>query len=136
MSSVYCGGGKFSPTVWAHALPFPPSINNYHRAIMRGRYPRQIISRDGRAFQNACYALLRKAPRLVGCRYAVELELTAPDRRKRDLDNRVKPVLDALVKAKIVEDDSLFDCVTITRGEIARPGGVTVRIASLTEVSE
>lgn len=136
MSSVYCGYGQFAPTDWEHTLPFPPSINSYHRAIMRGRYPRQIISREGRAFQSACYALLQKAPRLAEGRYAVELKLTPPDRRRRDLDNRVKPVLDALVKAKIVEDDSLFDCVTITRGEIRRPGGITVRIAKLTEVSE
>ena len=39
---------------------------------------------------------------------AVTLVVTWPDRRKRDIDGPVKPVLDALVKAEILKDDSLI----------------------------
>lgn len=41
-------------------------------------------------------------------KYPVEVEIlvSAPDNRKRDLDNLAKVVLDSLVNARVLEDDS------------------------------
>lgn len=43
---------------------------------------------------------------LVGKRFRVEMEIWNKDRRKHDLDNQVSTVLDALVKAEVLSDDS------------------------------
>ena len=43
---------------------------------------------------------------LVGKRFRVEMEIWNKDRRKHDLDNQVSTVLDALVKAEVLPDDS------------------------------
>ena len=131
--SLFVGEGEFAPVVWQHPLPLPPSINHYYRSIFKGKFPQQIISKQGRAFRKRCMELLEGEEPLGEGRYAVEMRLHAPDRRKRDLDNRVKPTLDALVHAGIIPDDERFDRVTIERGEVHRPGMILVHIARLEE---
>ena len=42
------------------------------------------------------------------CELHVELFIGVPDKRKRDLDNRIKPCLDLLQASGILEDDSLI----------------------------
>ncbi|MBN2583678.1 MAG: RusA family crossover junction endodeoxyribonuclease [Planctomycetes bacterium] len=98
-------------------LPYPPSINHYWRRVG----PRTLISREGRTFRTNVCALLggggpRKPP--AGGRIALCMDAFPPDRRRRDLDNIQKPVLDALEHAGVYEDDSLIDLL-ITRRRIA-----------------
>jgi crossover junction endodeoxyribonuclease RusA len=52
------------------------------------------------------------------------LEITAhpPDRRRRDLDNLAKPVIDALKKAGIMEDDAQVKELFLSWGP-PKPGG-------------
>jgi len=54
-----------------------------------------------------------------------------PDRRRRDLDNLQKPLLDALEKAGIYEDDSLIDLLVTRRMAICPSGRIVVRIQEL-----
>jgi crossover junction endodeoxyribonuclease RusA len=56
----------------------------------------------------------------------VEIEAWPPDKRKRDLDNILKSLLDALTYAGIWEDDSQIDDLRIYRATIG--GMVKVRI--------
>ena len=89
-------------------LPYPPSVNHYWRRVG----PRTLISREGRTFRTNVCALLargggngpRKPP--SGGRIALAMDAFPPDRRRRDLDNLQKPVLDALEHAGVYEDDS------------------------------
>jgi crossover junction endodeoxyribonuclease RusA len=74
-------------------LPYPPSVNHYYRRVG----PRTLISREGRRFREKVTALLAKAG--VGPfngPLRVEIEIYPPDRRRRDLDNTQKSLLDAL----------------------------------------
>ena len=48
--------------------------------------------------------------------------------RRRDLDNIQKALLDALVHADVIEDDSLIDALSIQRHEAKEEGEVIVRI--------
>ncbi|OYW94649.1 MAG: hypothetical protein B7Z13_04050 [Caulobacterales bacterium 32-67-6] len=52
----------------------------------------------------------------------VAILASPPDARRRDLDNLFKSVLDSLVHAAVIEDDSLIDALSIVRGD-RRVGG-------------
>ena len=111
-------------------LPWAPSINHYWRRVG----PRTIISREGRRFQEAVYSLLggdvpRKPP--AGGRIALMMDAFPPDRRRRDLDNLQKPLLDALEHAGIYEDDSQIDLLVTRRMAICPSGRIVVRIENL-----
>jgi crossover junction endodeoxyribonuclease RusA len=50
---------------------------------------------------------------------------------KSDLDNRVKPLLDALTAAEVWQDDSLIDELHIVRAPVKAPGWVDVTIETI-----
>ncbi|MBI1373711.1 MAG: RusA family crossover junction endodeoxyribonuclease [Phycisphaera sp.] len=112
-------------------LPYPPSINHYWR-MWRGR---MVISREGRTFRASVCALLaggggsRKPP--SGGRVALCMDAFPPDRRRRDLDNIQKPLLDALEHAGVYDDDGLIDLLITRRQEPLPRGCVTARLFSL-----
>jgi crossover junction endodeoxyribonuclease RusA len=108
-------------------LPWPPSLNHYYRRIGA----RTLISREGRAYREDVCALLagsgpRKPP--VGGRIALCMDAFPPDRRKRDLDNILKSILDALEHAGLYEDDSQIDLLVIRRCECIEGGRLVVRV--------
>jgi Holliday junction resolvase RusA-like endonuclease len=80
-------------------LPWPPTTNTWLRHfVLPGRKNvSTCISARGREFYAAVGLLLleRRLPKLAGA-LAVVIELYPPDRRKIDVDNRNKPILDAL----------------------------------------
>ena len=108
-------------------LPYPPSINHYWRRVG----PRTLISREGRTFRRNVCALLggggpRKPP--ADGRIALAMDAFPPDRRRRDLDNIAKPVLDVLEHAGVYEDDSQVDMLVTRRREPVRAGKVMIRL--------
>jgi crossover junction endodeoxyribonuclease RusA len=111
-------------------LPYPPSVNHYWRRVG----PRTLISREGRTFRKNVCALLggggpRKPP--SGGRIALAMDAFPPDRRRRDLDNIQKPVLDALERAGIYEDDSQIDLLLTRRREVVPSGRLQVDVMPL-----
>jgi crossover junction endodeoxyribonuclease RusA len=54
-----------------------------------------------------------------------------PDRRRRDLDNAMKALLDALGHGGVYEDDGQIDRLEIERGTVVPGGKVVVRITSM-----
>jgi crossover junction endodeoxyribonuclease RusA len=54
-----------------------------------------------------------------------------PDRRRRDLDNLQKAVLDSLAHAGIYADDSQVDLLVVRRREPLAGGKVRVRVEHL-----
>jgi len=118
-------------------LPYPPSVNHYWRRVG----PRTLVSREGRAFRKDVCALLgglpagrhgggiRKPP--SGGRIALCMDAFPPDRRRRDLDNIAKSVLDALEHAGVYEDDSQIDLLLTRRREPVKGGRLEVRIDEL-----
>ena len=103
-------------------LPWPPSVNHYYRRVGA----RTLISREGRAFRkNVCALLVGGGPRKPpsGGRIALAMDAFPPDRRRRDLDNIQKPVLDALEHAGVYVDDSQIDLLVTRRCETDRPDG-------------
>ena len=62
-------------------------------------------------------------------RIILDIELYPPDARKRDLDNTVKAVQDALVFAGVFADDSQIDRLTVTRMEKVKGGKAIITIS-------
>ena len=85
-------------------LPWPPSVNRYYRNVAGITK----ISAEGRAYRQAVINLLaeaRTAPPMAAP-VAVSIEAFMPDKRRRDLDNLLKGLLDAMTHAGVWLDDS------------------------------
>jgi len=110
-------------------LPLPPSMNTYWRNF-RGR---TILSKGGRDYKLAVqeYVTVNKIPSFGDARLQAIITIFPRDRRKQDLDNRLKSLLDSLENAGIYDSDSQFDKIEIARGVIKTGGGCTIVIATL-----
>ena len=111
-------------------LPWPPSINHYWRRVGN----RTLISKAGRDYRARVIAHVTYChPRLEQYtgRLSVRIRAHAPDRRRRDLDNIPKAILDAVTHAGVWLDDEQIDDLHIVRGEVVTPGFVTVEEGEL-----
>lgn len=111
-------------------LSWPPSVNHYWRHVpMRTKtgklHVNTLISAKGRAYKRQIgqevLAQCRPLRTLEG-RLRVAVVLCAPDRRRYDIDNRMKALLDALVDAKVMRDDGQVDEIAIKRGPVVKGG--------------
>lgn len=105
-------------------LPWPPSTNTYWRNV-NGKV---LISKAGRRYRRDVALLARG--RMEG-RLSVTIEAFPPDKRKRDLDNILKALLDSLEKAGVYEDDSQIDHLAVYRRPVMAPGRVEISIHRL-----
>jgi crossover junction endodeoxyribonuclease RusA len=87
----------------------PPTVNHYWLAAGKRRY----ISIPGHAFRALIVAAVNG--RKISGRLNCYVELTASNRRRWDLDNRIKALLDALQHAGLFDDDSQVDKLTVYR---------------------
>lgn len=97
---------------------WPPSVNQMYRTY-RGR---MLLSKRGREFMSSALAELGYCHTTLTCRLAVTITVYPPDRRRRDLDNLLKGVLDLLTKGQVMVDDSQIDDLRIIRDTV-HPGG-------------
>jgi Holliday junction resolvase len=61
----------------------------------------------------------------------VEVRAFPPDRRRRDIDNLAKSLLDSLQHAGVYDDDNQIHQLYIEKMSPVRPGGVEVKIQRL-----
>lgn len=115
------------PYAWFE-LPWPPSLNHYWRHVGS----RTLLSREGREYRQKALALrLRLRFDTLLDPIALHVAAFPPDRRKRDLDNLLKALLDALEYAGFFEDDAQIEKLVIERREIFTGGRVWVYVDSL-----
>ena len=106
-------------------LPFPSSVNHYYRRVG----PRTLISREGRRFrERVCAQLARIGVRRMSGPLRIEIEVYPPDRRRHDIDNVQKALLDALQHGGLYEDDSQIVKLDIERRGCVARGRTIVRI--------
>ena len=110
-------------------LPWPPSNNTYYRRVGN----KTLISKKGREYKKAVLEhCLRFGVKSFGeDKLSVVMIAYYPDRRKRDLDNLFKAVLDGLMKAGVFNDDSQIEYLSIKKAEIEKPGMIFVDIESM-----
>jgi len=95
-------------------LPYPPSLNRLYRSI-NGR---SIKSALGRSYSSVAAGLVMASRVRVKGPFVLSLVATPPDKRARDLDNLLKPVLDALQTGGAIENDSLCRCLMIRWADV------------------
>ena len=109
-------------------LPFPPSVNHYYRRVG----PRTLISREGRRFrERVCSLLAATRVKPMDGRLDVYIDVCPPDRRRRDLDNVLKALLDALEHGGAYRDDSQIDRLRIERHQRVADGYVRVTVCQM-----
>jgi crossover junction endodeoxyribonuclease RusA len=94
-------------------LPWPPTANTYWRRngncyfiSKRGTDYREFVAK-------ACYAY--QGLFVASDRLRIKIKAYPPDRRKRDLDNLFKSLLDSIQHSGVYVDDSQIDKLSIER---------------------
>ncbi len=109
-------------------LSFPPSVNHYWG--QRGNH--RFLGKRGKEFrQEVAEACLDGEIKTMHGRLAVHVALFPPDRRKRDVDNILKPLLDACEHAGCFVDDNQIDELHISRQEVKKGGACTILILEI-----
>ena len=114
-------------------LPYPPSLNRYYR-VWRGR---MVVGPEGKAYREAVQQILGPSfqdvePYKVPLR--VWIDVMMPDRRKRDLDNLNKSLLDAITDAGVWADDSLIEDLRLIKVGVEKPGYVRLTVSELSPI--
>lgn len=107
-------------------LPWPPSINTYWR-----RHGHIIhVSNAGKKYNKLVVAVVRGRKPFKGS-MSVTINLYPPDKRRRDIDNSIKVLLDCLTKARVWLDDSQIEELHVYRCQRIVSGQVQVEIKEL-----
>jgi len=111
-------------------MPYPPSVNNAWRMVRVGNRCRMVQSREGRAYRiRACAQLASVGRPMLACPMRVVVTLHPPDRRKkRDVDNTLKALLDALQHGGVICDDSQVQDLRVLKTDPVKGGSATVEI--------
>ncbi|EPK6501878.1 RusA family crossover junction endodeoxyribonuclease [Klebsiella aerogenes] len=110
-------------------LPYPPSVNSYWR---RGN-GRTYINQKGREYRQAVRELLESKGLDINTAARLNLRIVAymPDRRRRDIDNILKAVLDSLEHGGLMQDDAQIDVLKVVRGCVVPGGQLSIRVREI-----
>lgn len=112
-------------------MPWPPSVNAYWRSITVLGRSRVVLSREARDYKADVRCLATDAGL---CPTADQVSLSVifhePDRRRRDIDNLLKAVLDSLTGI-LWDDDSQVRRIETEFRERVEGGAVVVRAKPL-----
>jgi len=127
-------------------LPWPPSVNHYKKMAgvvqtHAGKlYQRRVDTDETKIFYQEVWLKICEAKATQGVKsfdsktisLCVRVDLYPPDKRRRDIDNSLKVLLDSLVRGGLIIDDYLIDMLIVTRKEVFKGGKSVVCIAEMT----
>jgi crossover junction endodeoxyribonuclease RusA len=106
-------------------IPYPPSVNGIWRGGKGGRH---YLSAKYKTWREAAGLMVNaqaKGKRIAGP-FSIEIQARRPDKRKRDIDNLIKPLLDLMANMGVIDDDS--ECQRVTAEWVGRGEGVRVAV--------
>lgn len=95
-------------------LGLPPTVNHMYRTGNRSRYK----SLEVRQYQQYAVNKLRElwaGRKAMSGRIEIRITFTADNKRRWDIDNRVKALQDCLSMAGVIRDDSQVDSLHVER---------------------
>lgn len=109
-------------------FPFPPSVNSMWRSVqgrvlLSKKYREWVDVAEARFYEQGAHRL----PKISGP-FEASIVLDAKRRRTSDVDNRIKPLLDALQRFGLVANDRHCDRLTISWGDA--PAGCSIKITT------
>lgn len=110
-------------------LPFPPSANTYYRRGPKSTY----LSKSGIAYKAAVSDAVAMSGYKLDGRIDLFVALSSPTKRKYDLDNRIKPLQDAMQDAGLYADDEQIDRITVVRHPPTKGGYAKVVMVGIGE---
>lgn len=111
-------------------LPYPPTINHYYGVRGKARF----IKPEGVEFRKLVDRNVKdKKHKIILGDVEIVIQIIPPDKRKRDIDNVLKALLDSLTKAGIWKDDSQIVDLRIIKLKPMKGGGTLVQIRNLSE---
>ncbi|HCI6019558.1 MULTISPECIES: RusA family crossover junction endodeoxyribonuclease [Klebsiella] len=116
---------------YSFTLPYPPSVNSYWR---RGN-GRTYINKKGVEYRAAVRETLVTLGIDINTAARLDVRIIAhmPDKRRRDIDNILKAVLDSLEHGGFMQDDSQIDVLKVTRAGsgVVRGGLLCVKVMEI-----
>jgi Holliday junction resolvase RusA-like endonuclease len=126
-------------------LPWPPSVNHYKKvgAIIRTKngklYQKRVNTNETKLFYFQVWQQIKMGIALnrmdlpidSTIDLGVDVYLYPPSERRYDADNRLKVLLDSLVNAKVIEDDSQITRLLVQKMSIISGGQTIVEIYAL-----
>ena len=106
-------------------LPFPPSLNTAWRSTPKG----VLLAKSGRQYRENVFAAVLAEPdrpRFGSARVSISIDMHRGDRRKYDIDNYAKSVLDAIVEAGVIDDDEQVDELRLRRCDVEPGNGFVI----------
>lgn len=96
--------------VYSYTLPFPPSTNRLWRIAGKRMYrSKRYMEWIG----ECALALELEARPEIDYPFNIEIVAGRPDKRRRDLDNLSKPILDVLQHCQVIKDDCFANRITM-----------------------
>jgi crossover junction endodeoxyribonuclease RusA len=94
---------------------------------------RTVLSKAGRVFREEVQNIVvdKNIPKFGDSKLKITMILRPRDKRKTDIDNRIKAVLDALEQAGVFDDDFQVDHLEMIRGEPLKGGLLHVVIEEI-----
>lgn len=108
-------------------LPFPPSVNHYWGQCRNRRF----IKAKGIEFREATAEIVAANAEKIEGRLAVFISLYPPNKIRRDIDNSLKALLDALQHAGCFDDDEQIDHLSVARMGVVKGGQCKVVVVRI-----
>jgi crossover junction endodeoxyribonuclease RusA len=110
-------------------IPYPPSVNHYWGISGKQRF----LGKKGKEFRQAvAEACLDLEVKTMEGNVSVFVALWPPDKRTRDIDNTIKPLLDAMEHAGVYENDCQINQLHVVRKDPIKGGACAVVITANT----
>ena len=107
-------------------LPWPPSVNHYWGQCGKRRF----IKDKGVQFRKFVSEQVATAGKKLDGRLSVFVTLFPPNRQRRDIDNSLKALLDALQHAGCFDDDEQIDLIHLERKGVVKGGKCCVVVTN------
>jgi crossover junction endodeoxyribonuclease RusA len=114
-------------------LPYPPTINHYYGTDPRTGH--KYLTKRARTFRKTVWALLVGCEKMGSAEVAVLIDVYPP-RNVGDIDNTVKPLLDALEHAQVFDNDKQVVDLRIRLNHMLCGGAVDVKIWRINDVCD
>ena len=109
----------------AFEFPYPPSVNHYWGQHGNRRY----VTKRGMEFRSSVSEMVAELGLdTMSCDLEMFVVLYPPDKRRRDVDNPMKALLDSMEHAGVYEDDSQIQKLTIEKRQPVKGGKCCVVI--------
>jgi crossover junction endodeoxyribonuclease RusA len=92
-----------------------------------------VLSQKGREFKQSVaeYVIENCVPKLGDAKLKITIIMRPRDKRKTDVDSRIKATLDALECAGVFDDDYQVEHLEVIRGEPIKDGKIVVTIEEI-----